>query len=201
MSESLTAHDFLRLDREAIEDIFATEMPTSVGQPYFRPSQYTHIKNETLDQMKKWKIESTGKAAERKSILNWVTPIVLLGPGTVSLIAQGLTVLTSTLYTVFAMLVISYFWFFGRVWRWEAKTFAANVEAAEKAIEKIRQKRAQEWAEARYDIDTRNVEFTEFSNFYIDGRAYRWKEVEDESFIIVNVTTEEEVPLLPSANK
>lgn len=199
--QALTPNEFIRLDKGEIEDLFEQALPQSKGKSYFDPSLYNPVTNTTLVEMKKWKAESTAKAAERKAILNWIIPLVLIGPGLVSMIlAGGWSKPTSIILTGCAVAVITYLWFFGRIWAWERKRFERNVGYAESAFKKVQKTRAMEWAEERYDINTDYVEWSESSNFYITGKAYQWKELPvDGHYVIVEVETVEEPPLLASA--
>jgi hypothetical protein len=194
----LTPNEFLRLNKDQVEGIFEETLPQSKGKPFFVPSLYNAVTDPMLTQIKKWKAESTAKAAERKAILNWVIPMLFIGPGLISIIlAGGWAKHTSIVITTGAVLIISYLWFFGRIWAWERKKYEANVAHAESAFTRITDKRAREWAESRYDMNTDHVEWNEFSNFYIEGKGYRWKETGEEGqFILVESETDEEVPLL-----
>jgi hypothetical protein len=149
--------------------------------------------------MKSWKLAYVAKAAERRSILNFAVPIFLIGPGLVSIIMGGFTHLTAILFSGGTVLIVGLLWFFGRIWAWESKRYDENTETAAKAVEKTRNRRAQEWAEYRYDMNTDYIEWAEFSDFYVEGTAYRWKEKEEGRFVIIEVETGQEPPLLESA--
>lgn len=194
----LTPNEFLKLSKDQVEGIFEETLPKSKGEPSFVPSLYNPVTNPTLTQFKKWKAESTAKATERKAILNWIIPMLFVGPGLISMILSGgWAKSTSIIISTGAVLIISYLWFFGRIWAWEAKKYETNVANAEGAIARITNKRAREWAEARYDMNTDQVEWNEFSNFYIEGKGYRWKEQEETGqFVLVEAETDQEVPLL-----
>lgn len=196
--DQLTPNEFLRLSKDQVEDMFEETLPQSKGKPSFEPSLYSPVTNPMLLQVKKWKAESTAKATERRAILNWVIPMLFVGPGLISIILSGgWAKSTSIVITTGAVLIISYLWFFGRIWAWEAKRYETNVANAEGAITRITNKRAREWAEVRYDMNTDQVEWNEFSNFYIEGKGYRWKEQEETGqFILVEADTDQEVPLL-----
>lgn len=196
--ESLTPNEFLRLNKSEIEDIFEESLPPSKGKAYFEPGLYDKITNPTLTTVKKWKAASTAKAEERKAILNWIIPFLFIGPGLISIIvAGGWSKPTSFIMTGGAVLIISYLWFFGRIWAWEAKRYANNVTYAESALTKTLNGRAREWAEERYDLNTDYIEWSASSNFYIEGMGYRWKELpENGHFRIFEVETGIEAPLL-----
>jgi hypothetical protein len=199
--ESLTPNEFLKLKKGDIEGIFEESLPQSKGKPYFEPGLYNKLYDPTFQEMKRWKVEYTAKAAERKSILNWILPLVVLGPGLLTIImAGGWAKSTSIVLTISAVAVVTYLWFFGRIWAYESKNFERNVEDAERAVDNTQDRRARDWAESRYDIRTEQIEWSEFSNFYIEGIGYRWKELpEDGKYIIAEVETEKEPPLLKSA--
>lgn len=194
----LTPDEFLRLNKDQVEGIFEETLPQSKGKPFFVPSLYNPVTDPMLVQIKKWKADSTAKASERKAILNWIIPMLFVGPGLISMILSGgWAKSTSIVITVGAILIISYLWFFGRIWAWERKKYESNVANAESAFTRITHKRAREWAAARYDMNADQVEWNEFSNFYIEGKGYRWKEIGEEGkFILVESETDEEVPLL-----
>lgn len=194
----LTPNEFLRLNKDQVEGIFEETLPPSKGKPFFVPSLYNPVTDPMLTQIKKWKAESAAKAAERKAILNWVIPMLFIGPGLISIIlAGGWAKHTSIVITTGAVLIISYLWFFGRIWAWERKKYESNVAHAESSFTRITDKRAREWAEARYDMNTDQVEWNEFNNFYIEGKGYRWKELGEEGqFLLIETETEKEVPLL-----
>lgn len=195
--DQLTPNEFLRLNKSEIEDLFEKVVPQSKGKPDFAPNDYIEPAKPVLAKIKKWKLAYVAKATERKSILNWVVPLLLVGPGLISIIAGGFTHLTAILFSGGTVLIVGVLWFYGRIWAWESKHYEENTENAERSMNRVIQKRAKEWAEARYDMNTEYIEWSEFSNFYIEGKAYRWKEQEqDGHYLIVEVDTDEEVPRL-----
>lgn len=196
--QALTPNEFLRLKKSDIEEIFEETLPQSKGKSYFEPLLYDKITNPTLAEMKRWKAEYTAKAAERKSILNWILPMIVVGPGLISIIlAGGWSKPTSMILTGCAVSVVAYLWFFGRIWAYESKNYEKNVEAAERALEETLHRRAREFAEERYDMNTDQVQWANVSNFYIEGKAYRWKELpEGDKYILIESDTDTEVPLL-----
>lgn len=194
---SLTPEEFLRLKKSDIEALFEETLPASTGKDYFEPDLYDKRTDPLLTKMKKWKADSTAKGAERKSILNFVIPAMFIAPGLISIIiAGGWAKHTSIVITVSAIITITYLWFFGRVWAWEAKNYQNNVEHAESALNRTTHNRAKAWATERYDINTDNIEWSQYSNFYIDGIGYLWKEYEDGKYRIYEVESGKEAPLL-----
>lgn len=196
--QALTPNEFLKLKKSDIEDIFDKNLPQSKGKPYFEPHLYNKITDPTLAEMKKWKLAYVAKAAERKSILNWVLPMIVAGPGLISIImASGWAKSTSIIFTGCAVAVVAYLWFFGKIWAYESKNYEKNTEEAERALEDALHRRAREWAEERYDMDPAQVKWIHVSNFYIEGKAYRWKELpEGDKYILVEGETGTEVPFL-----
>lgn len=195
--EQLTPNEFLRLTKGDIDDIFENIVPESKGQPTFEPNRYVEPGKTFLTHAKKMKADNAAKAAERRSILNWAVPILLIGPGLISIIAAGWSQLTAILFSGGAVVIIGFLWFFGRIWAWETKNFEKNVDHAERTLNRIVQERAKQWAETRYDINPELVEWTEFSNFYISGKGYCWREQDQEGhFLLYEADTENEVPTL-----
>ena len=194
---ALTPNEFLRLGREDIEHLIDESFPSSAGKPSFEPELYSASSSTLLQQMKEWKREYTAKSDERKTITNWVVLSLAVAAIVLTVILTGgVTQIAALVFTLTVMAVISFYWFFGRVWRWEAKRYAENVQFAENAVEKVRNRRAKEWVTARYELPAYNVEWAEFSDFYIDGRAYRWAELEDGHFVVQLAATGEEPPQL-----
>lgn len=195
---ALTPNEFLKLKKNDIEDLFEETLPQSKGKPYFEPHLYDKLTDPTLAEMKQWKLAYVAKAAERKSILNWVLPIIVVGPGLISIIlAGGWSKPTSMILTGCAISVVAYLWFFGRIWAYESKNFEKNTVEAERALEGTLHRRAREWAEERYDMNTDQIQWLHVSNFYIDGKAYCWKELpEGDKYFLADGETGLEVPLL-----
>lgn len=192
--DELTPNGFLRLNKSEVEEAIARSLPVSESE-MFVPARYSPEASSVLKQVKQWKNDYVSKSQERKQILNWVIPLILIGPGLIAVIATGgVTPVAAITFTVTAMVAIGFLWFFGRVWRWEAKQFEKNVTYADKAVESIRNERARAWAATRYELDNQGIEWAEFSNFYINHRAYRWKEVQEGEFIITDVETGNEAP-------
>lgn len=195
--ESLTPDEFVKLKKDEVEGIFEKSLPAVNDEPYFVPGDYDPATNALLAQMKAWKMKNIERAAERKSILVFAVPSLLVGPGVISAIF-GNIILSAVFFTIGTMTVTTFMWIFGKLWSWETKQYEKNTETAEGAIARIRDKRAREWAEARYDMNTISVEWAEFRNLYIDGGTYRWKELpgEERHFILFDVDAEQEVPLI-----
>lgn len=194
--DELTPNDFLRLSKNEVDETIAHSLPMLEGE-MFIPALYAPEASSVLVKAKQWKNDNISKSLERKQVLNWIVPLTLVGPGMIAVIATGgVTPIAAITFTLTSMITIAFLWFFGRVWRWEAKQFDKNITYADKAVERIRNERARSWAAKRYELDCEEVEWTEFSNFYINYRAYRWREVEEGQFIITDVETENEVPLI-----
>lgn len=194
--ESLSPNDFLRLEKADIDNMFQETMPPSEGESCFEPAKYSSLTNPLLLKMRGWKGDYMKKAVERRSILNYIVPALLLGPGTISLIIAAHPMITAMIFTVGTMVILGFLWFYGRVWAWESKHYATNLTDAEKACERTKHQRAREWADARYDLpSTQNIEWAEFSEFHINHRSYKWEEVEEGKFIIFDQQADKEAPL------
>lgn len=189
--EGLTENEFLAMDRNDVHEMFDKATPHVTGQ-YFTPEPMKPYNNELLVHLKNWKTNYMGKDATRKSIFNWVIPAFIALPPLVSILLGWDIQISSAIFVATIMLSVAFIWFMGKIWTWEKKKWVENVEHAERAVDKVLDARAQEWAGNTYVMKNKNIGWTEFSDFYIDGVAYHWKEEEPNRYRLSFTETKEE---------
>jgi len=194
------ADDFLLLTKEELKQKVSDAIPEDLEDTYFHVEPLTPESNPVYKEAKKYSGDHQRTHSRIVKIQTWVFPALILLPAGLGILFQYVNILpVPELFPPFwfvlsLMFTMVYFWFTGRIYRWRAKKFDANLTYIYTVAENLRHERASRWARTHYKLPKGTITWSVYSEFRLDDTEYDWVETGDDNWRLREVSTGEEVP-------